>query len=587
VGSILIGTTARSLGALVAILLLWGGTAVADISGHVREDGTDLPITGARVHLQADPSSPVVVTGADGAFTLVVNPVGMVMVTAGVEYDDGAAVNFVTGGAIASDGQSDVVIYLEAIPPTDDPDYQNFLPRIDDCGNCHEEQRLQWLESNHSSAGTDEWVRDLYSGDGTPGGSAGYIFIDTHDPGETGFCATCHTALEDVFDPGNVMFNQVTSAAALEGVSCIACHQMDSVNADVGELHHLGNSSYRFPDGGPFIPTSEYVWGPLDDIEFGGMRAAYAPLFAQSLVCAGCHEYNRPGTQVPGQTPYTEWLSSPYAVPGPDFMSCQDCHMPEEDEDGYLVDPIGNPPLRPAEQRHRHEFEGATAARLEEYTELTTTLEEGEARVAVRCEVSNSAGHSFPTGVSVRNALLVIAATWNDQPLVQLSGPTVPFWADDNVPGQQEGDYAGEPGNGFARVLEGRINDQGPIVRPVLFIDGESVYSATQIPSGGSAVTEVEFGLPGGAQPGDIVSVEARLIYRRAWRAVAVTKGWETTPQGGPIEIEVHSTLDTLELTQGGAGVAIPVSGPVGTAALAIGVALGALFLLRRRHLTV
>ncbi len=327
------------------------------------EEGTGAPIAGARVHVQADPSSPVAVTAGDGSFTLPVSPAGMVMVTAGLEYDRTAAANFATGGVMASDGQTGVTISLLRLPAADDPTYQSFLPQVADCGNCHEEQEAEWRLSNHASAGGDAWVRDLFSGDGTPGGGAGYVFRDTHDPGETGFCATCHTPMADVFDPGNVMLNEVTSAAALEGISCIACHQMDSVNDDVQALHHLGNSTYRFPDGRPFIPTQEFVWGPLDDITFGGMKASYAPLFSDSLLCASCHEYNRPGTAIPGQTTYTEWLASPYAVPGTGFRSCQDCHMPEAGAPGYLVDPIGDPPLRPGEQIHEHEFVGRDAGR--------------------------------------------------------------------------------------------------------------------------------------------------------------------------------------------------------------------------------
>jgi hypothetical protein len=163
-----------------------------------------------------------------------------------------------------------------------------------------------------------------------------------------------------------------------------------------------------------------------------------------------------------------------------------------------------------------------------------------------------------------------------------VSGPTIPFWADDNVPGKQEGDYAGEPGKGFARVLEGRINDQGPVVRPVLFIDGEAVYSETRIPSGAVDRTELEFALPPGAQAGDTVVVETRLLYRRAWRALAVTKGWTETPQGGPIEIEISSTYDTIELTQGGGGVAIPATGPFGTTVLIILLATAAVLVIRR-----
>lgn len=558
----------------------WAG---ADISGFVREDGTGAPIAGARVHIQADPSSPVDITAADGSFVLPVSPSGLVMVTAGVEYQANAPVHYATGGALGSEGQTDLVISLIRIPAADDPTYQGLLPQVQDCGNCHEEQRSEWLLANHSTAGGDVWVRDLFSGDGTGGGSAGYVFIDTHDPGETGFCATCHLPMADIFDPGNVMFNAAVSTAAQEGVSCIACHQMDSVNDNVSALHHLGNATYRFPDGRPFIPTQEFVWGPLDDVVFGGMKASYAPLFADSLLCASCHEYDRPGTAVPGQTTYSEWLASPYASPGAGFRSCQHCHMPAADGPGYLVDPIGGPPLRPAEQIHEHEFEGATPDTLSEAILLATTATEDGSVVRVRCEVTNQAGHAFPTGVSVRNAVLVIDASWNGQPLAQVSGPTVPFWASDDVPGTQDGDYAGRPGAGFARVLEGRINDQGPPVRPVLFIDGETVFSDTLIPSGVTDVTEVALAVPAGANAGDPVTVEALLVYRRAWRALAVTKGWQSTPQGGPVEVEVARTIDTVTLTQGGGGAAaIPVTGPLGTALLIALLALSGAVAARR-----
>jgi hypothetical protein len=556
-------------------------TGQADISGFVREDGTGTAIAGARVHLQADPGAAVVLSGADGSFTLPVNPVGMVVVTAAVEYDSAAPANHATGGTIAVNGQTAVEIVLIPIPAADDPTYRDLLPQVEDCGNCHEEQRAEWLMGNHSTAGDDLWVRDLFSGDGTPGGAAGYVFVDTHDPGETGFCATCHLPMADVFDPGNVRFDEVTSVAALEGVSCIACHQMDSVNDEVSALHHLGNSTYRFPDGRPFIPTQEFVWGPLDDVSFGGMKASYAPLFEDSRLCAACHEYNRPGTSVPGQTTYSEWLASPYATPGPGFRSCQDCHMPAAETPGYLVDPIGGPPLRPGEQIHEHVLEGATPETLSEAILLASTVTEEGAVVRARCEVTNHAGHAFPTGVSVRNALLVVEASWRGQPLAQVSGPTVPFWGSDDVPGIQDGDYAGRPGTGFARVLEGRINDQGEPVKPVLFIDGESVFSNSLIPSGATDVTEVAFAVPPGAAVGDTVTIEARLMYRRAWRALAVTKGWQTTPQGGPIEIEVAATVDTVTLTHGGGGVPIPATGPVGAALLVALLALSGALLVR------
>lgn len=76
---------------------------------------------------------------------------------------------------------------------------------------------------------------------------------------------------EPVDAAGAVLLDEVSDAAALEGVSCIACHQVSLVNTSTNALHHPGNATYRFPDGTEFH-TQQYVWSPLDDVRFGGMR---------------------------------------------------------------------------------------------------------------------------------------------------------------------------------------------------------------------------------------------------------------------------------------------------------------------------
>ncbi len=171
------------------------------------------------------------------------------------------------------------------------------------------------------------------------------------------------------------------------------------------------------------------------------------------------------------------------------------------------------------------------------------------ALVQVNALVTNNAGHAFPTGISIRNAMVLISASYLGTPLVQTSGPTIPFWADDDVADQQSGDYFGEPGKGFAKVTEGRINGVGPVVRPTLFIDAEALYSNTLIPSSTTDATTVTFALPPGAQPGWLIDVSVKLLYRRAWRALAVTKGWTQTPQGGPIEIQIDEKQFQVALT--------------------------------------
>ncbi len=531
---------------LFSTLLLTSSVAWADISGTVVNGQDNMPIAGAEVRLQADESSPVAITNAAGEFTLPVNPGEPVTIAGALPYDPDATENYFSNTAFAINGQTDVVIGLRPFPITDNPSYEpptSFL-----CNACHGEQHEQWSASRHAGAGVNPWVLDLHSGGGTPGGSAGYVFRDTHDPGETGFCAVCHNALEDVFDPGNVQMNEVTSASALEGVNCLTCHHIGEVDEDnINGLHHFGGKTqYRFP--AEIEQTTAFqVFGPLPDMESAIMYGVYNPLFESSRMCASCHQYNNPDTGAPGQNTYAEWLASPFAQPGPGFRSCQDCHMPAAEEPGPLTQ-IGSV-VRPGSQRHAHDVVGATPETLSAAITLTVNAEQQGDEIVVTAAVFNSTGHAFPTGVSIRNAMLAVDVRADGLLLTQTDGPQIPFYGSDEVPGVQPGDLAGTPGKGFAKVLQGRINGQGAPVEPVLFIDAETTSADTLIPAASTDTSIYRFAVPAGFS-GD-VSIDTRLLYRRAWRALAVTKGWTVTPGGMPVEIEVASDQRTVAVESG------------------------------------
>lgn len=570
--------------AAAGLALVLGATAArADISGFVRVAGSGTPgtpVPGVRVHIRAD-SSVVAVTAADGSFTLEANPAGVVDLAASVPYSRAAAVNYLIGGAFVSNGATGVDIRLDVLPTADNPKYEPATADV--CGGCHHTVYLPWAGSNHADAATNEWVLDLFSGTGTPGGGAGYVFRDTHDPGETGFCATCHAPMRDVFNPGQTMLDEVSDPAGLDGVNCVTCHQMDSVDENnLDALHFLGKSTYRFPDD-PSTATFNYVWGPLDDVTTPVMKVSHSTLHRTSLLCASCHQYTNPDTGAPGQNTYREWAASSFAVPGPGQRTCQDCHMPPSLDDKPLC--IFSPADRPANQRRQHVFVGSTPDMLQNNIALTLTAQETPGRVRVVAEVDNfGAGHSFPTGVSIRNAILLVSAVLDGQPLTQVSGPTVPFWGSDDVPGDQPGDFAGFPGKGFAKVLEGRINGQGPTVRPVLFIDAEGVFSDTLIPSGAVDTTTIEFELPPGVPQGAVVTLEARLLYRRTFRAIQESKGWTQSAHGGPIEIEVARETGSLTVSGTEPVADIPTLSSVSLFGLALALAtLGAWRLRRRR----
>ncbi len=510
-------------------------------------------MVGARVRIQSTTGEPVI-TDASGHFIISANFSETVKVTAGWNYQRGEPNQYLSGGAIASPTQSDIQIHLKRVPDSSNPTYEPIKAAPPNgCADCHAEYFNEWGTSGHALAAEDYWVRDLFSGDGSPGGANGYVFKDVH-PGETGFCASCHTPVAEAHSPGEVMLDEVESISALEGVNCSACHQIDSVNHATQEIHLVGNATMRFPrSGNPLLePTHFYVWGPLDDVDYPFMRASYTPIYSDSRYCATCHEYENPETGAPGQQTYSEWLASPFAIPGPGFKSCQECHMPKRKENGSICDPPDafetETVNRPASQRSNHSFVGSTLETLRSNLALEAFASIQGSTLEVFANLSNfGAGHAFPTGVSIRNAILVVSASVDGVPLIQTGGPTIPFWADDDVDGKQQGDLAGKPGKGYAKVLEGRLPGDEEYSKPVLFIDAERVFSNTLIPSGVSDRTKYSFAFGGGVSA-ESIEISIRLLYRRAYRALAVTKGWTETPMGDPVEWEVFNyrlDLDT------------------------------------------
>lgn len=510
-------------------------TLHADISGRVIDGVDGQPIAGAVVSIRARPDVGSVLTGTDGEYHLPLNNVPeSFWLGVAVPWNPDAEINYLVNAVQAFDGMTGFQLPMNRSPALENDSYQP--PTALTCNSCHSRYHQQWLTSRHAGSAVNEWVLDLYAGTGTPGGAAGYVFRDSHDPDNTGFCAACHAPMEDVLTPGGIFLDEVSTGPGLDGVSCLACHQIADVDAKhINALNHMGKTDYRFPQGGQ--PTYLYVWGPLPDVDNGIMQAHYSPLHSDPRLCAACHQYTNPTTGAPGQSTYTEWLASPYAQPGPDRRTCQNCHMQKETTAGQIG---SHGPQRPASQRSTHRFIGATPQRLTENIDLRVQAQQLGAQLLLTAEVENSCGHNFPTGIDIRNAMVLLDVRVNGVELAQVGGPVLPFWASDDVPGEQPGDYAGRPGKGFAKVLEGRINGVGELVKPVIFIDAEHQYSNTTIPSGQTDVSQFRFAIPVGLPAGAEVEIDARLLYRRAWRALAVSKGWTQTPGGMPVEIQVQ-----------------------------------------------
>ena len=540
-------------GSLLVSLTL---AARADVTGTVRNaEGT--PVPGAVVSLPERPEIARTSTDAQGGFRLASPPPGSHRITAALPFDLDDARRYriaVASVNVGPGGNGQIDLSLADVPASDN---QTYLPIKAEppggCGDCHGEKLTQWRASMHAMAALDSWVLDLYDGSGTPGtGGNGYVYTATHDPGSSGTCAVCHAPTANPRDPAVVSLSAVTSASALEGVTCTACHQLAAVDGEVDALHLLGGARVFFPGVDGSSSTHDYVWGPLPDSAAPFMETMHAPWISDSRFCASCHEYKNPSTSAPGQRTYSEWLASAYAQPGPGFRSCQDCHMPQASAAGTIADANRVGALqRPGEQIHQHGFAADASGNLAQALGLTVQVSAGAGLARVDVSLSNQGlGHAFPTGIGLRNALVVVRVRRNGVSLARSAGPVLPWWADDDVPGTQAGDLAGQPGLGLAKVLAGRINGQGTVVRPVLFVDAETVDEDSTLAPGASRAGRFDF-LLGTATAGDTLEVEVEILYRRAWRSVAVAKGWTTRIDGKPWEerVRLHTSQLVLDTT--------------------------------------
>jgi len=521
------------------------------VAGIVRD--AEGPVAGATVRVQLTENKTI--TAADGSFTLSHLAAGVpVSITAWAE-------GYYIGGTSATPGLEPVIITLKPYYTTDNLDYEWFsfqgVEGSASCAPCHTAYP-EWRADAHSQSAVNPRFLTMYEGTDVHGNQSpltrytdgvpqppdptqpyygpGYR-IDY--PDRAGNCAACHTPLASSLDPGNTcgwsgchtewtawaseevpdgVYPTDLTGNAADGVGCDFCHKIGDVilNPDTGLPWPArpGISSMRLyrPDEG-----QQLFFGTFDDVT---RRVTYLPLQEESAFCAPCHygvfggvagQYDVAGGVVIYNS-YGEWLESPYSDPETG-QTCQDCHMPTVDYD-YFVYPAMGGLHRDPDRIHNHYMAGASDEELlQNSVTMTTTARLKEQEVLVEVSITNDkTGHHVPTGVPLRHLILAVRATDADGNRLPLrDGPVLPDWT---------GDYAGQPGKYYAKIVKDEWTGESPTGA---YWRDISLVEDTRLAAFATDVSRYTFVAPAEGS----VTVEARLIFRRAFQQLMEWKGWD------------------------------------------------------------
>ena len=533
---------------------------VGVISGVVQNvDGIVLSDAVVRVQLTEFETT----TAEDGTFVLrdlaMTEPVSVTAWTEG----------YYVGGVNGTPGWEPITITLKPYYTTDNLDYEWFtfggIIGSASCEPCHPSY-AEWAADAHGQAAVNPNFLTLYEGTDVngnkgsitlyTGGNASASAPDQPDygpgykldfPDRAGNCAACHTPLASSMAPTNTcgwsgchttLTGQRSSSLsdplalpndepgvspmhltgnAADGIGCDFCHKIGDVylNRDTGLPYAdaPGISSMRLyrPE-----PGNELFFGTFDDVT---RRVSYLPLQEESAFCAPCHYGVFGGVTATGEVvggvvvynSYGEWLESPYSEPETG-QTCQDCHMPVIDLDYFAYPEKGG--LRPRTPIHNHLMPGARDEELlQNSVTMTTTAElQGD---TVRLEVSitnDKTGHHVPTGTPLRHMLLTIEVVdTRGEPLTLVEGTLLPEWA---------GDYAGQPGRYYAKILEDEWTGESPTAaywRDIRLVED------TRLAAFATDTSQYTFAAP---DSGD-VTFRAHLVFRRAFQELMQQKGWD------------------------------------------------------------
>jgi uncharacterized protein (TIGR03437 family) len=525
---------------LAAVAWLAAGDTGA-ITGVVT-DGSR-PVAGAVVRVQATSISTT--TNERGEFTLKTAAAGPAALT-------GFATGYYNAGPVtAKPGDTGISIVLRKHPTADDLSYAWMGASVSNrqdanCQRCHSDAGQtppqlpfdEWQADAHGKSAQNQRFLSMYNGTDLsglnqspptrftyhkdyglvplpPAANAPYFGpgLKLDFPSSAGNCAACHTPAAAVAAPYDTDPNTV-SGVGREGVACDLCHKVWSARLDpaTGLPHPNTPGVLSFEFRRPPV-GQQFFAGPYDDVAPGD--DTYSRLQNQSQICAPCHVATFWGVQV--YNSFGEWLASPYSDPVKG-QTCQDCHMPHRGTNFAALAETGAH-LRDPKTVFSHLMPGAADRGLLEKTAgLVVEARQSGPLVHVKVTVTNEkAGHHIPTDHPSRNILLAVSARAGNQDLISYGGPVIPNWGGT---GSAPEDYAGKPGRGYAKILEELWTEVAPTAA---YWNPTVLRADTRIPALAQDVSEYDFVAPAGGGP---VQVEARLLFRRAFRQLSVWKQW-------------------------------------------------------------
>jgi hypothetical protein len=532
----------------------------AAVSGRVVGLTSGEAMSGAIVQLQGTPIQ--VTSDKNGAFTLEgLSGKGPAVL---VGWTEGHYTGWVTVDTQAKDwkGGQDLIIKLKPLATTDNHLYGWFdfdgVEGSASCGLCHRENE-EWLADAHSQSAVNPRFLSIYLGTDIDGNRGQPLKRDRNglplppdpdlpyygpgyrldEPQRAGNCSTCHTPLaakipnqnncgwsgchtdltseraNGLIDYGVMSYPLEGDAA--EGISCDFCHKVQDVIIDPAtglpkpDMPGILSMKLLRPEEGEQI-----FFGTVMDVN---RRVSYSPQMSESEFCAPCH-YGvfggvvGHGTVTGGTVIYNsfgEWLDSPYSDPDTG-QTCQDCHMPVSDAN-YYVFPEKGGLERDYHELHNHRMPGASDQELlQNAVTLDATVTAASGKVTVDVSLLNDlTGHHVPTDAPTRQMLLVVEAVDSQgKRLKLLDGPVQPTYS---------GNYAGQPGKSYAKVLRDEWTGEAPTAA---YWRTVTIKEDTRLAAFENDLSRYVFDLPAG----EMAEIRVRVWFRRTFQSIAEEKGF-------------------------------------------------------------